>query len=579
MADRVQAQESSGVTAPRIARILEAAVRTGRPETARGGARLAHRLEVLTERLTLDLEAYLETQHCLCLHVTADALCADGRPARRRGGRQMLTAALLHAGGIVDIVFKHGVRPEEVVRFIGVLHRAPFGIDAAESIATMLWENDLQRIAFHCRDEFQSGDGKAREQFDIVSASSARVDELTADTLLDPVQSSAKVDESFPDVDLDATDSPLRRVFQEESGAAERLATRFPTTTGTLERLAELLTGVQLSEADAGTKTVARQALLRVVDQQLSGQHWDAVREVLRRLRPAAAHPAAYATLRALGAHVCGPEHTRVFAAVLGDKESSTVQVTLVHDILRLLGDDGVQPLWQHLGGVTDEALRGQDIEVLAALCADDPHTLVQHVNADAWESVRDCVDVLGRIGGARVLTHLGRWKRHADARVRLEVVRALLHNQQSGATTMLCDILDDVDARVRQSALWVLAERRDARALPKLRVMILEAPEFRERVASERDDFFRALGRLADEETLQELAGMLERRVWSSKGWPGELRRGAAIALGESNWPHARRLLDKHARSRDARLRTACRNALHGMQETRAVEATEHVG
>lgn len=579
MRDRMQAPTSPRASAPRIVRTLEAVVAAGRPETARGGAGLAQRLETLRELLTHQLEAHLATQRILCVHVTSAGLRADGMPVRRRAARQTLAAALLRAGSVVGLVFKQGVPREEILRLIGVLHRAPLGVDGAESIATMLWQSDLRHIAFRCQDDFYFDRERGCEQFDFVNAALPHADELAADTTLEAVHSSAKDGEAFSDLDLDASASPLRRVFLEEPGAAERLTTGFPSTSRTLARLAELLTGIQLGDESAGTKTLAREALLRVVDLQLQGQQLDCVRDVLRRLRPAAAHPAVHATLRGLGARICGPAHVALLAAALADGQSLRPPAAVVHDILRLLGDDGVQPLWQLLATVADPAAHAQAVEVLAGLCADDPQTLTQYVNSDSWEAVRDGASVLGRIGGARVLAHLGRWRRHPDARARLEVVRALLTNEQPSATTMLCDFLDDEEQRVRQSALWVLAARRDARALPKLRQTILEMPGFRERAAAERDDFFRALGRLADEDTLRLLAAMLDRRVWPGKGWQAELRRGAAIALGESSWTQGRRLLDKHAHSRDGRVRDACRSALRGIRDTPPVEETNHVG
>ncbi len=569
--------------ARRIVRTLEAAVRAGRPETSRGGARLALRLEGFVERLTRQIDTHLAVHRFLRLQVTPDGLRVEGFSATRPGAQRNLAAALLHAGQVVEIVFKEGTARDEVLRLVGVLHRCPDGIDAAESVATMLWQCDMRRITFRCRDDFWLNRARGSEPFDVVNSVVPHADELTADAGLDPLYSSARGNEAFPDLDLDEPTAPLRRVFQDDP--ENQLAARFPPAATTLARIAELLSGIQLAEEDTGSKSLARDALLRVVDMHLRAQDLDAVREVLRKLRPAASHATAYATLRALGERVCGSVHVGLLASLLQPTQSPPAQITLVQDILRLLGDEGIHPLWQQLEGVKDEKVREPVIQVLASLCADDPHGLAQYVDGNSVEMVRDFVHVLGRIGGARVLAPLGRWKRHGDARIRLEVVRALLPNDQAGATTMLCELLEDGEQRVRQSAVWALASRRDVRALPKLRQMILEAPGFRDRSADERDDFFRAIGRLGDEMTLQELAGMLERRSWPAKGWTAELRRGAAIALGDSTWPQARKLLEKHVRSRDARLRAVCLGAVRGIQsaqhfetETRP-EETENVG
>ena len=555
----------------RLVRTLEAVVRAGRPETARGGARLAQRLETLVESLDRQLAAYLEEARFLRLQVTAGGLRVAGEATTRPGPRHTLAASLLHSGDVVELVFKQGVAREEIVRLVGVLHRAPFGVEEADSIGTMLWESDLRRISFRCRDDLVFGVGAGSELFDSVNIPVPRADELSANTALDAVFSSGRENEAFPDLDLDEPSSPLRRVFQDEPGLEETMRTHFPNPELSLERITELLASIQLGDEDAGTKALARETLLRVVDLHLGASHLEAVRQVLRKLRPASAHAAVYSTVRALGRRICSSVHVPFLASILEAASTHPQQHEVVQEILRLLGDEGIQPLWQHLPPPAEDAARAQWITVLAALCADDPQVLAQSVASDSWEGMRDFVDVLARIGGAKVLTHLSRCKRHRDVRVRCEVVRALLTNDQQGATTMLCEILEDGEQRVRQTAVWALAARGDGRALPKLRETILETAEFRDRATSERDDFFRAFGRLADETTLRELVTMLEKRSWTGKGWTAELRRGAAIALGESRWPQARRLLQKYASSRDGRLREACRSALQGVHEPRA--------
>jgi len=566
-----------------IVRTLEAAVRAGRPETSRGGARTALRLEAFVERLTRQIETHLAVHRFLRLQVTPEGLRVEGLVATRPGGRRNLAAALLHAGQVVEIVFKEGAEREEILRLVGVLHRCPDGIEAAESVATMLWQCDMHRISFRCRDDFWLDRSGSSESFDVVNSVVSHADELAPDSDLDPPYSSAKGNEAFPDLDLDEPTAPLRRVFQAD--AEDPVAVRFPPAAATLGRIADLLSGIQLAEDDTGAKSLARDALLRVVDLQLSTQDLTAVRETLRKLRPAASHATAYATLRALGERVCGPKHVQLLAALLHPTQSSPAQIALVQDILRLLGDEGIHPLWQQLEGAKEPETREPVIRVLASLCADDPHALAQYVDGNSVEMVRDFIHVLARISGVRVLAPLGRWKRHGDVRIRLEVVRALHPDEVPGATTMLCELLDDSEQRVRQSAVWSLAARRDVRALPKLRQLVFEDQGFRDRSESERDDFFRALGRLADAATLEELAGMMERRSWPAKGWTAELRRGAAIALGDSSWPQARKLLEKYTRSRDARLRAVCLGAVRGIQSAQHVETearpeeTEHVG
>jgi len=64
-------------------------------------------------------------------------------------------------------------------------------------------------------------------------------------------------------------------------------------------------------------------------------------------------------------------------------------------------------------------------------------------------------------------------------------------------------------------------------------------------------------------------------------RGWKEELRRGAAIALGESDDPVAKAALQKHARSMHKPLRQTCEQsleAIHQRAERGPDEAVEAV-
>jgi hypothetical protein len=91
---------------------------------------------------------------------------------------------------------------------------------------------------------------------------------------------------------------------------------------------------------------------------------------------------------------------------------------------------------------------------------------------------------------------------------------------------------------------------------------LLFEDRGFRSRRSEERDDFFRTYGRLADTAAFSELARLLEQRQLVAVGWNAELRRGAALALGECGRPEAVRILRDHENTRDGRLRQAVLDA-----------------
>jgi HEAT repeat protein len=205
--------------------------------------------------------------------------------------------------------------------------------------------------------------------------------------------------------------------------------------------------------------------------------------------------------------------------------------------------------------------------QVLAVVAAEDPEGLARRAEGQPWFVARNLAYVLGRIGGDPVLPFLRSWVLHRDDRVRVEVARALGKVNGAEATQILCGLLNDEEYRVRQSAVWVLSNRRDPVALEHIRQLLFEDRDFRERRAEERDDFFRTYGRLVTDGMFQELMDIVQQRQLVSRGWKFELRRVAMIALAESGRSEARALLQSYIDSRNPKLKEAARNALRDLR------------
>jgi HEAT repeat protein len=560
-----------------IVRTLEEAVRAGRPETSHGAARLLQHLDPLVDQIFNQLVEYLDENRFLRLQVRPQALRYAGSELVPEGSESTV-APLLHSGDVVELLFKQGVSREELVRFVEALHRSPFGVEGLDSVATHLWGCELESITFRCRDEYLPVKPEEIEAFDLVNAPVERPDELTPDVTTDPAYSAATNPDDLPVLDLDQLPKHLRPVMEEsEENSAALASLSLPDVDEALGRLSHVLVGTQVAEEDAGTCDLARDILLRVVDLQLEEERFIALRNLMRELRMSEDQSAVRATLDMLADKLCADHHVIRLGAAIEAAQTRAADAAVVREIIELLGDRILPKLWSKFVDTDEEEeAREPMLQVLATGAVKDPQSLARRVDESSWNEVRDMVILLGRIGGPRVVPSLGRWKYHEDSRVRMEVVRVLTTNTQPSATTMLCDMVTDPDHRVRKTAVWSLATRRDPRAIPRLKRLVLDEELFRQLIPGERDDILRAYGRLADEPTLLELADILRRRQLLARGWKAELRRSAAIALGESRWPQARELLEKHANSRDGRLRAACRDALRAMNDAERTSNVE---
>ena len=546
-----------------IVRTLDALVRAGRPETGRSPERFLPRVKTHLDRLMRELDAHLETHAFLQLSVGRESLVFQGHAVLELRGNRGLLAAILASGDVVEVLIKRGVRRAEIERFVGALHRSPRVPDGVQSAAASLWECDLEFIRVRCSEDRLPRRPARFDAFDLANVPVERAEEVSTDLTLDPAYTAAAEVEDMPHVDLDALPASVLGALADSQDATREPEHFMPRGEAAVEELGRTLTGMQLVERDEGALNLGRALLIRILEMRLQARRWNAIHEFMSDLWEQSRHRAVAITLRRVVAALCQEPYILAFGEVLLESRGRSLEARRVRKILERLGETAIEPLWNIYQEANDESQRETIGEVLTVVAWKEPGELVRHVEKRPWNEVRDLIFILGQIGGSKVAPALRRWTQHEDSRVRIEVLRALTAHDNSTATTVLCDMLADPDYRVRQTAVWSLATRGDRQALQRLNKIIFEDAGFRERSQDERDDFFRTCGRLANEKTLEKLAEIVQQRQLLARGWKAELRRGAALALGESGWEEARPLLEKASKSRDARLREACRSAL----------------
>lgn len=590
-----------------IVRTLDALVRAGRPETGRTPEHFLPRVRAHLDRLMRELDLFLESAAFLHLHIGPRGIRHLGESVLELRGNRGLLAAILDSGDVAEVLIKRGVRRDEIERFVLALHRSPRVPDGVNSAAASLWECDLEHVRVRGTEERLPSRPARFEDFDLANRPVERADEISADVTLEPAYTAAAEVESMPHVDLDALPDVVRRALAEADAtspvaprATRPVATDAPSpaTTGAprpvtpdttnpsatnatrgavaepflprgdaaVDALVRVAIAMQRAERDAGALELARELLVRILDMRMRSRNLHAVRVLLSELWQQSQHRAVAMTFRRIVGSLCYEPHVLEFGGILRRARSRPEEASVVRKILELLGETAIEPLWNLFQAAADEDERTAIGEVLIAVAWKEPTELVRYVEMRPWNEVRDLVFVLGRIGGSKVLPALRKWTTYGDSRVRIEIVRALTDNTQPAATGILCDMLGDEDYRVRQTTVWSLATRNDPSALARLKQIIFEDETFRERSGDERDDFFRTCGRLADTSTRDEFVELLQQRQLVARGWKAELRRGAALALGEIHSADARVLLERVSKTRDRRLRAACRDALSAM-------------
>jgi HEAT repeats/PBS lyase HEAT-like repeat len=513
------------------------------------------------ESLSGVLVSYLDKAQFLWLHVTPQGfrvhrsmLSAESRPLARHLARS----------GILEILFKRGIGRYELERCVAALHETP--VDGVASVATRLWEAGLPNVVFRCKDELLGPDD-ARGELESWRAhwpqgsAAAEHDALVRDY-------------EATNVDTTVSWQSLTSLTAADRTALQRL--RLAQTEALVERLARHLAALHDHEREAVRRGESLGLLGDVVEMLLAQRKFPLLHDMLAALRDEKdGRTVSEATLDHVVQRLCTESNVMVLGAILEGPGSRPEDVKAVRSILHNL-PGAIDPLCRLLVRLEGVDARRLTCRVLAYVAKEDPKALAQRANGQPWYLARNVAYVLGRIGGTHVLPFLRRWLHHEDERVRMEVARALGRVQEHGAVSLLGEMLDDESWRVRQSAVWSLAELGDPRALPRLRGILFEDRGFRARRSEERDDFFRTYGRLADASAFTELVRVVEQRQILTVGWQAELRRGAVLALGETGRPDALHALHSLERARDARLRDAVADAVRNLHNRAASLQTD---
>jgi hypothetical protein len=499
---------------------------------AAGEAARAARSDAV-DRLAEVLGRCLETQLFMTLRVSSRGFCL-GRKLVAPGGAAGL-AARLAAGGVVELYFSQRPSRDELERLVEALAVSPHA--GEESSATLLWDAGLDHVRFRCADETASVPPRM---------------ESGEEQSMAPRPGRARSEGSTPALHLE----PLPLV-------AERLVRR--------------LTAVAAHVGAHEVQDAALALLGDVFEICLAERHLALLRDALAALQAAAAsgEPTTVDALAQVQARLETPRNLLALGAILEDATPGAGELATVRAVLAAL-PGAVERLALLLVELEEMRARQLACRALAAAAEDDPGMLFARAAGEPWYVARNMAWVLGRIGHATVVPFLSRWAYHEDERVRVEVARALAKVRVPQSIEILCRMLDDRETRVRRTAVWSLAESGDAGALQELEEILLEDRAFRARSVDERDDFFRAYGRLADAATIDELVRLLDQRQLVSIGWQAELRRGAAVALGETGCDAAARVLRDHLHGRDGRLRQACAEALRSLRNRGVAAALE---
>lgn len=506
------------------------------------------------------VDAHVTARGPLVLQVEEDRLLYEEQPVYSFSGSRDNLAFLLFRDGIRSVSFFPGLEATELDTFVNCLAHADDLAAIEHDLATAFWEQDFIHIDYQVADPFLGGEVLREGTIDVLRETVLR--------RLDEVASAAGLHADSPGsvlrpvaplgLDLGTLALTPTEMEQGERAVAEGL--------GVLEDFGIVL--LELAGDESPGREEARPAghdpalvgsLAAVVGRHLEDRDLGALNDIIDRLRAlerTGRRPPGF--VDAVVKEALTPSGLRS----LFDRgsEGKGEEVSRVERFLENILPGALPAVLELLVETDDRAARKT---LLAALQMQDgvPGRYIWPLMQDPrWYVVRNAVQLMAGSPEPELPARLERLLRHADTRVRREVVRTLDSLEGSRPAAVLLKALDDEDSSVRTLAARSLSHHADAGQQAALQAHLLSG-SFDARPAEEIEAFTSALAALGGEGAISVLDALWRRRYLKARATP--VRVAALQALGAMSSAKAAVILREAARSREAPVRQAAQRML----------------
>jgi len=238
-----------------------------------------------------------------------------------------------------------------------------------------------------------------------------------------------------------------------------------------------------------------------------------------------------------------------------------------VDTLLGALQAEAIPTLVRALPSVSDSALRGRIEQAIDGLVARFPAHLSELLVASDPVLAAEAAAILARLGIVSAVTDLTRLARRPETTARRGGIEALGFMPPEQAAPAVIEALDDTDWTVRKAALQALTQLAPEGAAEQLRKRIASR-RFASRDEIEQTAFLRALVSAGPDESVPELAQLLNGRGrWGGKQ-AAIVRAGAARALVLVGTPEAAAELEKAKNDRNSTVANAVRLSLKNLEK-----------
>lgn len=495
---------------------------------------------------------YFDYREDLLLKIRQNDIMWENEQVYYNAEKEDNLALFLFKDGLRELTFKKGLTADEMEEFLKITAMDFEREVLDDDIVTLLWEKDFQNIQ-HVADDVVLADEDNYETNAV-----GHIEEVTnnPDNVMKAYQDAFGEDEVLKDTAIvPLSDKDLQHLMQELERDAQDKTKKLVDILFELMYLAE-------SRNDFDDLSVY---FMNAVEYSMSQSDILMTTSILSRLQDVLNDKNVDEEIKKFFRKIISFAGSDPIIKLLGEilDAGQELEDKIIEDLVAHLDKNAVSPLMNILGELKSIHARKVVIDALIHIGPRDIMTLSKGLNDTRWYVVRNIIFILRKISDKRAVEFLLRTVRHADIRVRKEVIRALGELGGGGVFQTLRECLEDPEIQVRSAALRALGTVA-SEAAKRIIMDRINDKTFKDRDFEEKKEYFEVVSRWKDREVFAFLSEILKKKsFFFASAKSDEIRACAAYGLGLLGNKDAVVLLQKFKGENSKLIREFCYTAI----------------